>query len=113
AAMIWFRRGMELDPGSGVFRFHLGELEYHRGMLSEAREQLEEAIRLLPDFADAHHLLAFVLGDLGENAAAAAAAERARELNPALSRAETNLSLDQYNPARYGELVGDREARPD
>src|SRR5690606_7916433 len=63
--------------------------------------------------ADAYHLLAFVLGDLREHGAAAEAAERARQLNPALSRAETNLSLDHYNPAHYGELVGNRDARPD
>ena len=111
-AMNHFARGLELDPDSGVFRFHLGELEYHRGMLDAARRQLEEAIRLLPDFSDAHHLLAFVLGDLDEVELAAAAAARASELNPALARAEANLSLDRYNSARYGELVRDREARP-
>ena len=63
-----------------------------------------------PDFADAHYLLAFVLGDLGQAEAAASAARRARELNPSLARAETNLSLDRYNSERYGELVGDRSA---
>ena len=113
AAAVWLTRGLKLDSQSGVFRFHLGELDYHRGMLAPARAHLEEAIRLLPEFADAHHLLAFVLGDLGQPEAAAAAAQRANELNPALSRAETNLSLDRYNPARYGELVGERDARPE
>jgi tetratricopeptide (TPR) repeat protein len=113
AALVWFQRAIELDPESGVLRFHMGELEYHRGMVAEARGHLERAIARLPDFADAHHLLAFVLGDLGEDRGAQEAAARARKLNPAFARAETNLSLDQYNPARYGELVGEREGRPD
>ena len=32
------------------------------------------------------------------------------ELNPSLSRAETNLSLDRYSEARYDELIGNRTA---
>src|SRR5690606_7569990 len=76
------------------------------------KEELARAVELHPEFAEAYHLLAFVHGDLGEDEEAASAARRARELNPQLARAETNLSLDRYNPARYGELVGERPARP-
>ena len=112
AALVWYERAREVDPSSAVLRFHIGELHYHRGMTGEARVELETAIHLRPDFADAHHLLAFVLGDLGEVQLASEAAARARELNPTFGRAETSLSLDRYNPARYGELMGESGPRP-
>ena len=49
----------------------------------EAKRHLERAIALLPDFADAYHLLAFVLGDLSDDRGAQEAAARVRVLNPA------------------------------
>jgi cellulose synthase operon protein C len=111
-AREWFTRALELDPRSAVLHFQMGDLLYNHGMNEEARNELRRAVELRPDFADAHHLLAFTLGDLGEDEAAAEAARRARELNPNLAKAERNLSLDRYNPARFGELVGERASRP-
>jgi cellulose synthase operon protein C len=111
-AREWYSRALELDPGSAVLHFRLGDLYYNLGMNEEARSELRRAVELRPDFADAHHLLAFTLGDLGEDEAAVQAARRARELNPNLAKAERNLSLDRYNPERYGELVGERASRP-
>ncbi len=111
-AREWYSRALELDPDSAVLHFQLGDLHYSLGMNEEARTALKRAVDLRPDFADAHHLLAFALGDLGEDQAAVEASRRARELNPNLAKAERNLSLDRYNPARFGELVGERASRP-
>src|SRR5690606_28057644 len=86
----------------------IGEIQYQRGLSVDAREPLERAIALDPKLADAHHLLAFVYGDLGDTERATETANRAAELNPSYAKAEAGLSLDSYSTARYEELVGDR-----
>jgi tetratricopeptide (TPR) repeat protein len=70
-------------------------------------------VELNPDLADAHYVLAFVYGDLGDMERAGAASRRATTLNPSYAKAQTNLSLDRYSTARYQELVGDRVRRPE
>ena len=113
AAEHWFEDAIALDPSSSVTRFYLGEvLRYNQGRIDEALEALKRAIELNPDNPDAHFLLSFVYGDKGRHEEAAAASRRAVQLNPTLSRAQANLSLDQYNPDRYDELVpGHHERR--
>lgn len=113
SALACLMEAAERFPESAVVRLHLGELHYHRGWNAEAAEALERAVALDPDLAEAYHLLAFVYGDIGDSERADAAARRAAELNPAYAQAETNLSLDRYNEARYDELVGDRVRRPE
>jgi Tfp pilus assembly protein PilF len=49
---------------------------YQRGRSLEAREALERAVELDDRLADAHHLLAFVYGDLNETDAAERSAAR-------------------------------------
>ncbi|MEN8374399.1 MAG: tetratricopeptide repeat protein, partial [Gemmatimonadota bacterium] len=90
-----------------------GEILYHLARPAEARSRLERALELDSSLAAAHHLLAFVYGDIGLAEEAAASAARAEELNPTYGRAEANLSLDAYNTARYEELVGQREETPE
>jgi tetratricopeptide (TPR) repeat protein len=112
AAEHWFEEAIRLDPASSVTRFYLGEVLYNQGRIDEALEALKRAIELNPDNPDAHFLLSFVFGDKGRHEEAAAASRRAVQLNPTLSRAQANLSLDQYNPDRYDELVpGHHERR--
>src|SRR5439155_1539970 len=50
--------------------------------------------------ANAHYLMAFVLGDMGRHQDARAASKRAIQLNPPLARAQTNLSLERYRAER-------------
>ena len=89
-----------------------GELLYQLARPRDARDRLQGALALDDGLAAAHHLLAFIYGDLGLAEEAAAAGARAEELNPSYGRAEANLSLDAYNSARYEELVGARAAAP-
>ncbi|HSM35302.1 MAG TPA: tetratricopeptide repeat protein [Longimicrobiales bacterium] len=89
-----------------------GELLYQLARPEEARARLEGALDLDETIAAAHHMLAFVYGDLGLADEATAAAARAEELNPAYGRAEANLSLDSYSSARYEELLGEHGAGP-
>jgi len=105
SAQHWFEDAIRLDPSSSVARFSLGEVLYNQGRIEEALESLKRAIELNPENPDAHFLLSFVYGDMGKHEEAAAASKRAVQLNPTLSRAQANLSLDQYNPDKYAELV--------
>src|SRR5439155_15696793 len=68
--------------------------------LVEALAALERAVALNPDHANAHYLMAFVLGDLGRHQDARAASKRAIQLNPPLARAQTNLSLERRSEER-------------
>jgi tetratricopeptide (TPR) repeat protein len=112
AAQHWFEDAIRLDAASSVTRFHLGEVLYNQGRMEEALDALKRAIELNPENPDALFLLSFVYGDMGRYDDAAAASKRAVQLNPTLSRAQANLSLDQYNAEKYAELApGPNERR--
>ena len=81
-------------------QFYLGEVYYNRGLNEPALAALERSVTLNPDNANAHYLMAFVLGDMGRYQEARAASKRAIQLNPPLARAQTNLSLERYRAER-------------
>lgn len=112
-ALDYLGRAHRLAPEDPRVELRRGEIFYRQGRSDEARAALERAVGFDSSLAEAHHLLAFVYGDLGEGELAARAAERAAELNPGYGKAETNLSLDRHSAARYDELVGDRGSRPE
>jgi tetratricopeptide (TPR) repeat protein len=98
-AQQWLERALALDPESSVINLYVGEILYNRGLNEESLEALRRATELNPDSADALYLMGFVLGDLGRHDEARAVTRRAVQLNPTLSRAQANLSLEQYRPA--------------
>ena len=112
AALSALRNAAAIDPADAHTQLRIGEVLYQRGLHAEARDPLERAVRQDETLAEAHHLLAFVYGDLGETERANEAVARAAELNPSYTSSETSLSLDRYSLARYEELVGDRSGRP-
>ncbi len=104
AATEWLLHARERDPESSVVHFYLGEIYYSRG--------LERAVQLNPDHANAHYLMAFVLGDLGRHQDARAASKLAIQLNPPLARAQTNLSLERYDAERKSREAHERTPVP-
>lgn len=74
-----------------LYRSGIGK--YGRQDFAGARADFEQALRLDPDFGDAHHSLAHVLEKLGDLDGALAAARRAAELNPEEVLAHTTLSV--------------------
>ena len=91
------------EPESAVALFSYGEALYNRGLNEPALAALSAAVARNPDYADAHYLLAFVHGDMGNHEEARAAAKRAIALNPALSRAQANLALGRPDAAATAE----------
>lgn len=69
-------------------------LAYRRGELRAARDLVDVAVARAPADADALLLRAFILGDLGETAAARQAHQAAVLLRPGLGRSEPHLRLD-------------------
>jgi tetratricopeptide (TPR) repeat protein len=104
-AQHWFEDALRLDPGSSVAHFYRGEVLYNQGRGDDALVELKRAIELNPENPDAHFLLAFIYGDMGRHDEAKESSKRAIQLNPTLSRAQANLSIDQYNPQKYEELL--------
>jgi len=112
-ALAWLERARALDPASSVVHFYIGEILYHRGLNDEALAALKRAIELNAENPDALYLMGFVLGDMGRHEEAQEVTRRAIKLNPTLSRAQTNLSLDQNRPERYEAMVAKRQEKPE
>lgn len=111
AAARWLGKGLAAEPDNAALLLQYGEVAYHRGLNDEARQALMRCIELRPDDADAHFLLGFVAGDLGDHETAAAMTRRAQQLNPALGRAHANLSLERYDSRSYERALELKAAR--
>jgi tetratricopeptide (TPR) repeat protein len=113
SALATLMEGAAGDPADPHSPLLIGEVMYLRGMAAEARNWLERSILLDDTNAEAHHILAFVCGELGDDESAHTHATRSAALNPSYARTDRSLSLDGYNEARYAELIGDRANRPE
>jgi serine/threonine-protein kinase len=61
-----YLKAIELDPTLAVAHFKLGCVLHHLRLLTEADASLGEAIKLRPDYAEAHEIRAWVLKDQGK-----------------------------------------------
>ncbi|WP_373062095.1 tetratricopeptide repeat protein [Gemmatimonas sp.] len=93
-AQRWFERAVNVGGADTDARLHLAEVLYQRGQNEQALECLDLLLARQADCADAHLLRGFVLGDMGRHDAAIAAARLAAQLNPTLSTAQIDLSLE-------------------
>ena len=102
------RRRKDSDPHRGDPR-HQQALEHLRlgttlnaqNRLDEAIAELEEAIRLEPDLAEAHSDLGVALGRNGDNEGAIRECREAIRLAPKLAEAHLNLALGLYMAGDY------------
>lgn len=86
----WARAELERlvaeHPAEKDYRFALSEIFYFYQWFGQAAEQLDEVIRLAPDFAPAHDRLGQCFEGMGEHEKAAAAYRRALALDEASGR---------------------------
>lgn len=84
-AVTYFRRALDLRPHDAVARFGLGGALLSLGELEESRQALERVVADLPDYAEAHVLLAtcyYRLKRTGDGDRHRAIAERLRDKRP-------------------------------
>ncbi len=93
-AQRWFERAVNVGGTDRDARLHLAEVLYQRGQNEQALDCLDVVLARHPDSAEAHLLRGFVLGEMGRHDAAIASAQIAAQLNPALSAAHINLSIE-------------------
>ncbi len=110
-ASAWLDRALGIAPGNVALHALSGEILYRRGKTEAAKKVLEHALSIDESAAWPQHLLAFVLGDMGELAGAQAAAQRALQLDPSLARVDMNLTLDARTVKPVARSDGDSEGR--
>jgi tetratricopeptide (TPR) repeat protein len=86
---------------------NLGKAYFEQGMLSEAQETLNEAIRLNPGFAEAHLNLGNVYKNLERINDAQQEYKTALSLNPKLPEAHNNLGVILESLGRFDEAIGE------
>ena len=91
-----------------AYRYYMEGVEYHRRYyFDEARESLERAVELDPDFAEAHLYLAFANAWLENNVARNSAIEKAKALSK-----KTTEKVRLYIEANYALYIkSDQEQR--
>jgi tetratricopeptide (TPR) repeat protein len=90
-------------PKAGAKEFIKGREAFKKGNKEAAKEHLQKAIKIDPEFADAHNDLGVVLENLGEHASSAQQFRKAVQLAPRHKEATANLSIALYELKRYHE----------
>ena len=112
-----YRRAAAMDPNDARARLGLGLCARDAGRREEATRQLGEAVRIVPDYADAHYALAMVLSASGRSQEAqmhlhrhAAGGEPPRDSDPLrqelirLGQTAASMRRDAERLARSGRL---------
>ena len=87
-----YRLAVSADPASGVALTNLALALMRRGDAAEARERLEEAVRVSPNLFDAHLHLGELLLALGDSVSGTAHLQREAESpDPRVCGAATDL----------------------
>jgi tetratricopeptide (TPR) repeat protein len=96
AAQLEFEQAARLNPSSAEVRYNLGKLFSIQDNWARAKTEFAHALRLKPDYMEAHDGLGFALEALGENEPAVESYSKAIDINEALqagySAPYTNLS---------------------
>lgn len=105
-AVPFLEKAVEAEPFSIIARFDLAVAYGRSGQLKEAIEQYEVLARDGSADARAYHNLGLALRQLGRNADAAAAFQRAAALEPGRAPIWMGLALSLEADGRAGEAAG-------
>jgi protein O-mannosyl-transferase len=100
-----FRRALAVTEHNGIAHEKLGESLAEKGQVDEAIRQLQEAIRLLPDFAQAHNNLGYHLAVAGQMTEAVRQFQEAIRLKPNYPQAHNNLGAALLELGQIDEAI--------
>lgn len=104
-AEVELRRVIELNQNDAQAYFNLGNVLYMTQRNDEAKQTLEQGLRLAPASAMGHYLNGSVLTRLGDFKSAEEQLKTARDLDPKMSQAPVALATLYLQTGRQGEAV--------
>lgn len=108
--LAYNQQRLRINPKDGVAMVNLARGLLVQNRVPEARQQLQQAVEVAPDLAEAHYYLGIVHRMTGNRAAALAEFQRAVQLNPAHGKAHGNLGLLWVERNRLTEAAAEFEA---
>lgn len=91
AALVAYRRAIELDPKFAQAHLNLGMLQHETGQSETAIASLKKAIEIQPDFPEAFNNLAKIYREQGRTPEALKAFQKAVKLKPDYAEAHNNM----------------------
>jgi len=96
-------------PQNAIAQYNLGVYLVKAGQRAAAIEHYREAVRLKPDYIEAHTNLGIALSAIGHVPEAMAEYEAALELNPDYPKAHYNLGLALFREGRLPDAIAEYE----
>jgi tetratricopeptide (TPR) repeat protein len=106
AALVEWRKAVEIDPEDGKARYHLAFALDQQGQLNEAVAQYQKAVEFDPNNAAAYSSLAIALTRTGKLADGIESYKKSLEIDPKNPIAEGNLAAALIEAGRTDEALG-------
>ena len=105
AALAYFQKAKETNPQDADIWFQIGYCYGNLGRYDEEIESYKQAIRIKPDFVEAHNNLGVSYGKLGRYQDEIEACKQAIRINPDSAEAHCNLGVAYDKLGRHQESI--------
>jgi protein O-mannosyl-transferase len=102
---MW-RRALSVTTGNYMAHHNLGVVLSAQGRMDEALAELEETLRLFPEFPEAHNTMGNLIAKRGDDASAVSHYRTALRLSPEFAAAHNNLGLALWRQGATEEGAG-------
>jgi tetratricopeptide (TPR) repeat protein len=110
SALQTFRRILDLGYGDDMdLLLQIGRALFREGLMDEAREFVDIAVRECPDMAEANALLGYIFHRLGDDSAAVSSLQRVLQLDEEHTEARIYLANILYDRGEYEAALAQLE----